>query len=99
MVEMEPDGHNHYGINESGKYTGAEEIVEDIATYGVRKRNVGREGEKGADHESIQLELDSSGDEHQALIKNKKDKEDRLPICYGVRRFLGWVTSRERRHI
>lgn len=42
---------------------------------------------------------DSSGEEHQNLIKRKKRANERMPRCYGFRRFMGWIISRERRQL
>ena len=47
----------------------------------------------------IKVELDSSGEEHQALINKKKTTTERMPRCYGFRRCMGWLVSRERRTI
>jgi len=56
-------------------------------------------GIKETDINSIQLELDSSGDENQALLKPNKEAKERLPVCYCLRRWMGWIVSRERRTI
>jgi len=35
--------------------------------------------------------------EGQALLGEKKKPVERVPTCYGLRRFFGWVISREKR--
>lgn len=57
------------------------------------------DGSFGISPGSNKRDIDSSGDEHHALIKRKKKVEDRMPTCYGLRRFFGWVISREKRVI
>jgi magnesium-transporting ATPase (P-type) len=98
MIDIEQEQENYkYSINDSSK-------------GGLRKRLVNKgdssskfEGEGGdakeVDVNSVQLELDSSGDENQSLIKSKKEAQERSPVCYSFRRWMGWIVSRERRSI
>jgi hypothetical protein len=54
------------------------------------------DGEKGQGSENG---MDSSGDEHQNLLKQKRRAQDQKPACYALRRYLGWIVSREKRFL
>ena len=58
-----------------------------------------QEDGQATDHEFIQVELDSSGEENQALLAKKKKDAEALPRCYALRRCCGCIVSRERRTV
>lgn len=96
------DGGNAY--DEAGEY-GSGGYNTGMGT-GLRKRNVQGGGSGGinegeVDPNKINLEVgnNSSGEENQTLLAKKKAKAEKLPRCYGFRRFCGCIISRERRSL
>ena len=43
--------------------------------------------------------MNSSGEENQNLLKKQRNVVERYPRCYTIRRFFGWIISKEKRHL
>lgn len=93
--------------NDISKYGGAGlgGYNSGAGSSGLRKRNVQAAIEEdiedgGKNQVKSTAELNSSGEEGHALIaKKKKVQQDKLPVCYSLRRCCGCLISREKRYI
>lgn len=103
MVDL--DRQDTYNINASIR-----EEEEQQAEKNLRRRLVQGSSEEYSntdgppknaktDVNDVKLELDSSGEENQSLINNKKVYQPKLPVCYKFKRWMGWIVSLEKREI
>ena len=66
------------------------------ARNGLRKRGLAVDENADSEEGPNSSPVNGAG-EGQALLGEKKKPVETMPACYGLRRFFGWVISREKR--
>ncbi len=79
--------------------TGDKQLRRRLVNASSEDYNQKEGGKKHDDLGEIKIELDSSGDENQALIAEKEAYQPKMPTCYKFKRWMSWIVSLEKREV